>query len=208
MVSTSNAASARPRSKTARRKSPGRKPAFGREAWIEAGREALIREGIAGVEIGKLARRLKITRGGFYWFFASREELLQALLEDWEQTNTEAFKAVLRDAGHNGVAEFRALVDSWVNEAGYNPKWDSAVRDWARISPGVAKAVQRIDDERIEIIRQIFLDMGLDETSALVRARIAWFHQVGYYTLGLKEPRAQRLRLLPYYISFLTGNPL
>lgn len=183
-----------------------RRPAFGREAWIAAGREALIREGVAGVEIGKLARRLKITRGGFYWFFDSRQALLRQLLADWRRMNTEAFKAVLRDAGHNGVAEFRALVDVWVNEGRYDPKWDAAVRDWARTSPSVARTVQRVDSERIDIIKQIFVDMGCDETSALVRARITYFHQVGYYTLGVKAPREERLRLLPYYIAFLTGN--
>jgi len=191
-----------------RKKAPRRKPPFGREAWLAAARDALIRDGIAGVEVGKLARRLEITRGGFYWFFESREELLRHLLADWEQNNTGAMKAVLRDAGHNGLEEFRALVDVWVNEDGYSPKWDAAVRDWARVSSAVARVVQRVDEERIDILKQIFLDMGCDDTSALVHARITYFHQVGYYTLGLKESRAQRLRLLPYYIAFLTGTAL
>ena len=68
---------------------------------------------------------------GFYWFFDSRNELLDELLADWERTNTEAFKATLLDPGHNGMAEFQAMVDMWVAEAGYSPAWDAAIRDWA-----------------------------------------------------------------------------
>jgi len=62
------------------------------------------------------------------------------------------------------------------------------------------------DHQRIAILKQIFLDMGNPDDEAFVRARIAYFHQVGYYTLGVKEDRAQRLRLLPLYIRFLTGR--
>jgi AcrR family transcriptional regulator len=188
------------------RSSSGRKTPLGREAWLKVAREALIRGGIRAVEIGKLARRLKVTRGGFYWFFDSRQELLSELLADWERTNTQAFKETLQDSGHNGMAEFQAVVDMWVNERGYSPAWDAAVRDWARVSSKVAAAVRRADDQRIAILKQIFLDMGNPDDEAFVRARITYFHQVGYYTLGVREERAQRLRLLPLYIRFLTGR--
>jgi AcrR family transcriptional regulator len=179
---------------------------LGREAWLKVAREALIREGITAVEIGKLARRLKVTRGGFYWFFNSRKELLDDLLADWERTNTQAFKETIQDCGHNGIAAFQAVVDMWVTERGYSPSWDAAVRDWARVSTKVATAVRRIDGQRIAILTRIFLDMGNPDDEAFVRARIAYFHQVGYYTLGVKEDRAQRLQLLPFYIRFLTGR--
>lgn len=183
-----------------------RKPPLGRNAWILAGREALIRGGIRAVEVGKLARRLKVTRGGFYWFFNSRKQLLDELLADWERTNTEAFKATLRDPGHNGMAEFLALVDMWVAEAGYSPAWDAAIRDWARVAPKVATVVRRVDEERISILKRIFLDMGYPEEEAFIRARVTYFHQVGYYALGLRESLEQRRRLLPLYIRTLTGR--
>jgi AcrR family transcriptional regulator len=205
-MTTESQPSPRRKSAPARERGNGRKPALGREAWLNAAREALIREGIRAVEVGKLARRLKVTRGGFYWFFDSRRQLLDELLADWERTNTRAFKATIQDPRHNGMAEFRAIVDMWVDERGYSPAWDAAIRDWARVSPKVATAVRRVDDERIAILKQIFLDMGDADEEAFVRARITYFHQVGYYTLGVKEPREQRLHLLPLYIRFLSGR--
>ena len=39
-----------------------RKNSLGREAWLNAARTALINEGIGGVEVGKLARKLRATQ--------------------------------------------------------------------------------------------------------------------------------------------------
>src|SRR3569832_1209011 len=97
-------------------------PAIGRQGWLDTARAILIREGIAGVKVDRIARRLKVTRGGFYWFFDSHKQLLDALLADWEERNTEGFKSVVRQPGHaactgrKGMAEFQALVDVWLNE--------------------------------------------------------------------------------------------
>ena len=183
-----------------------RKEPLGREAWLHAAREALIREGIGSVEVGRLARKLKVTRGGFYWFFNSRKQLLNELLADWERTNNAAFKAVLKHAGRNGMTEFMAIVDIWINESQYNPAWDAAVRDWARLSGSVANTVRRVDDERIAVLAQVFKDMGYPDDESFVRARVTYFHQVGYYALGVRETREERLKLLPLYTRTLTGR--
>ena len=171
-----------------------------------AARALLIKEGIASVEIGQLARKLRVTRGGFYWFFASRNQLLDELLADWETNNTAAFRAVLNNVYSKGFAEYRAIVDIWVNEENYSSQWDAAVRDWARSSVKVAAAVRRIDDERIEILKRTFLDMGVEDLEAFVRARTTYFHQVGYYSLGVRESHAERLRLMPIYLRILTDR--
>ena len=187
-------------------KPKAREPRFGREAWLGAARSALIEDGVGGLEVGKLARKMRATRGSFYWFFESRDELLTCLISDWELNNTAKFRSVLRDSGANGKEEFQALCDMWVSESGYSPQWDAAMREWARISPSVEAVVRRADDLRIAIIQRIFKDMGYEEPEALVRARITYFHQVGYYTLGVSESRAKRLKLLPIYIGILSGQ--
>ena len=181
--------------------------ALTREDWILAARKALIKGGIGAVRIVPLAAALKVTRGGFYWHFKGRQDLLDALLDDWVRTNTAAFEDVLKEPGRNGRTEFRTIVDVWVNEKGYSPAWDAAVRNWAGLSRKVAAVVKRVDQHRIDIVHQIFLDVGYRDPEALVRARITYFHQVGYYALGLEETRERRLELIPAYIDSLIGKP-
>src|SRR4029078_4340656 len=97
---------------------------LGRDAWLDVARRALIEEGTAGVEINKLAKRLGVSRGGFYWFFKSREHLLDELLEYWASSSTQLFERVLQTHGHNGPQEYRALINLWIDENEYDPKWD------------------------------------------------------------------------------------
>jgi AcrR family transcriptional regulator len=157
------------------------------------------------VEINKLAKRLRSSRGGFYWFFKSRQQLLDELLAYWAESSTELFERVLNSEQRDGLKEYHALVDLLVDEEEYDPKWDGAVRDWARTSAPVLKAVQAVDEKRIAIIEKMFLDMGYKGKHAHVRARVMYYHQVGYYALGVRESRKQRLELLPFYLKVLTG---
>jgi AcrR family transcriptional regulator len=190
------------------RKSPrmrGKQRPQGRDVWLDTARQALIEEGTAGVEINKLAKRLGVSRSGFYWFFKHRAQLLEELLGYWAETSTVLFEKVLQAPGRNGIEEYLAMTNLWVDENEYDPKWDGAVRDWARTSQTVRKVVQAVDQQRIDVLERIFSDMGYTGKEAHVRARIMYYHQVGYYAMGVQESQKERRALIPYYQKVLTG---
>lgn len=173
-------------------------------AWIEAARRVLIREGIDAVKIDRLARECGVTRGGFYWRFRNRADLLDALLDDWRETNNAPFLAAL--AGPAGPDErFLRLSRLWVEEQDYSPDYDAAIRDWSRVSAPVRAVVEAVDRERIAALHHLFRDYGYADDEALVRARITYYHQVGYYALGAQSDDARRRELTPLYVQALTG---
>lgn len=178
---------------------------LGPGAWVEAARDNLIVGGEARVKIEPLARTIGVTTGSFYWHFKDRQELLDALLQHWETHNSRAmFEAVTSE--RDARRQFERLVQVWLDERDYDPAYDAAVRDWARTSPKVAAAVRRVDEQRIELLHDIFRRLGYLEPDALVRARITYFHQVGYYALHISETPEERRRLLPSYIAILRGD--
>jgi AcrR family transcriptional regulator len=181
---------------------------LGREIWLDTARQALIEEGTAGVEINKLAKRLGSSRGGFYWFFKDRAQLLDELLDYWARTSSVLFERVLQNPSRNGVEEYLALTNLWIDEKEYDPRWDGAVRDWARTSDAVRRVVQDVDQKRIAVLERIFNDMGYTGKEAHIRARVTYYHQVGYYALGVQESQKERRALLPYYQRVLTGREL
>jgi AcrR family transcriptional regulator len=185
---------------------PVKRESLGRQAWLDAAKRALIEEGTAGVEVNKLAKRLGSSRGGFYWFFVNRQQLLDELAAYWAATSLAPFEKILQTSGSNGIDEYVAVVEMWIGESDYDPKWDGAVRDWARTSDDVCKIVAAVDRRRISILEQIFKDMGHEGKEAHIRARIMYYHQVGYYALGIQESRKERRELLPYYQKVLTGR--
>jgi AcrR family transcriptional regulator len=185
------------------------KSTLAREDWVEAARIELIAKGVSAVKVGRLARNLRVTRGSFYWHFANHQELLRALLQLWEYSNTRPFEQALnREGAHLGYQEFIDIVNLYLEEDRYQPAFDTAVRDWARTSKAAAAAVRRVDARRIDILHRVFIDLGYEDPEALVRARITYFHQVGYYALDMQEDPDSRRALVPWYIRVLTGKAL
>ena len=207
MVSTSSTTT-RPRRASRKTRTGRSRQHLGRADWITAARAELLAGGVNAVKIGRLAKRLRVTRGGFYWHFKSRADLLNELLRSWEVSNTAPFERSVANGGaRDGVREFVAIVSLWLNETEYSPAFDTAVRDWARTSKAVAVAVRRADERRIAVLHRIFLDLGFADPEAIVRAKVAYFHQVGYYTLSILSDRETRLALVGVYAQVLSGLP-
>ena len=54
-----------------------------REAWILCAIDTLAVGGLAELRVEALAKRLKVTKGSFYWHFARRKDFLIAVLQHW-----------------------------------------------------------------------------------------------------------------------------
>jgi AcrR family transcriptional regulator len=193
--------------KYAKRAAPKRN--LSRDDWVQAARGELVVRGISAVKIGRLARIMRVTRGSFYWHFANHQELLRAVLQLWEYSNTRPFEEALsREGPRPADDELLQILNLFLEEKTYSPAFDSAVRDWARVSKAAEAAVRRVDARRIAILHRVFVHLGFGEPEALVRARVTYFHQVGYYTMDMhEEPEARRV-LFPVYVQVLLGRSL
>lgn len=203
-MATPSTAVAEPHRKRTWRRTPPPDHTPSTAEWIQHARQMLIDEGIVEVKIDRLAKQAGVTRGGFYWRFKNRDELLDALLDDWRTSNTEPLLSSLDPPG-TPLERLGRLADMYISESGFSPTYDSAVRTWASMSLKVAEAVREVDAVRIDAIRQVFFDAGFGEDEAMIRARITYFHQVGYYAIGMQEPRETREALSPIYMKVLTG---
>lgn len=175
--------------------------------WIRIGRETLIREGIVAVKIDRLAKIAGVTRGGFYWRFKNREELLDALIKDWRDRNTTPMLRVLHSDAPP-AKRMRDLSELYIEGRGFDEAYDGAVRAWATLSPQVAEIVRAVDTIRLEGFEALFRDAGFDADEAMIRARITYFHQVGYYAIGMKESAAERWALVDRYTAALFGRDM
>lgn len=175
------------------------------EAWVATARVVLIEEGIQGVKVDRVAQRLGVTKGGFYKHFANRADLLGRLLAMWERDNVFVPATARPSTAAQARIALVALTDRLIDEEAFDPRFDMAVRDWARVDPAAARALARVDGMRLAHLVDLFLVLGCDAQEAEVRARVMYYHQVGYYALGVKEGRSTRKRLLPTYMRILIG---
>lgn len=201
MVSAMTPSGARKRATT--RQAAGR---MTREAWIEAGIAALIEAGIANVKIQVMAKTLAVSRSSFYWFFADLQELHRELVEYWLRKNTSPIlERALRPAPTVTKAVCH-IFECWVDPSLFDPRLDAAVRSWGQVDAAVRGVVDQADDQRVDALTRMFLRYDYQQPEAFIRARVLYFTQIGHFTLGMRDDREMRLRLLrPYLLSF-TGR--
>lgn len=180
--------------------------ALQRQDWVQAARKLLIKKGISNVKIEPLAKIMGVTTGSFYWHFSGRPDLHEALLKDWYNTNTAPLYEAVKRAGADPRMQYLAFLGVWVLERDFDPKYDQAVRDWARTSKPVAMLLREVDDARITLLQGIFEAFGYAGIEAEMRARVTYYHQVGYYAMYISESREHRIALAPYYADILTGH--
>jgi len=176
-----------------------------REDWIAAARRVLIKSGVDSVKVDRLAQDLRTTRGSFYWHFTDREDLLEALLHDWEAANYAAIGNI-RARWASTRPDLTELIEFWIGEGTESPAFGMAIRTWARSDERVEELMHRVDNEWINLLTLLFDPETYDESERLVRARVVYFHQVGYHALALREKHSDRLRLVPYYYKVLMGH--
>lgn len=181
---------------------------LGRRDWIDEARRLLVEKGVAEIKIDALARRMSVTRGSFYWHFAGREDLLAALLDDWRERAVAPFAQSAAGKEEAPAARVLAYFRVWLDPERFDPDLDSAMRDWARTSSEVDRAVRAVDAARLGWLGQLFAELGFPQPEAEVRARIVYYHQVGYYALRIGEPEELRQALFPTYFRVLTGSEM
>ncbi|HZP13018.1 MAG TPA: TetR/AcrR family transcriptional regulator [Nevskiaceae bacterium] len=177
-----------------------------REGWLNCARVALIEDGIDGVKVDRLAKRLKISRGGFYHHFKNLHQLLNELLVVWKTQNRFTPAKVEASSPEAAAKAFERITDDLIHENGFDSQFDMAVREWARISHPAADVVHAVDNERVEILKEIFVGFGYPAREALIRARIFYWHQIGYYAVGFRESLKEREGNVRIYLDVLAGD--
>ncbi len=176
-----------------------------RSDWLDLALGAMQRDGVGAVTVLGLSERLCVSRSSFYWYFKNRDQLLDELLKRWEDLNT---RSIVKQCEAPAASISEAVCNvfrCWVDPDLFSPRLDFAVREWARRSDAVRMALDQSDAKRTEAVRSMFIRYGYQETDALVRARVLYYMQIGYYALDIKEPMGARLRLAPHYLQAFTG---
>lgn len=146
------------------------------EAWAEAALEALASGGLDAVAVEPLARRLRVTKGSFYWHFANREALLHAALALWEKRETlDALEGVaeIDDPFERIVRLFKQANAS--HKAGRLYLGLAAASD----DPAVGEVVRRVSARRLAYLNQCYLALGMNAHDARLWSTFAYATFIG-----------------------------
>ena len=184
----------------------GRTPKNTASDWIDAGQRMLVDEGIAKLKVDRLASRLGVSRGGFYHHFSNRDEFLDQLVGHWEATCRFLPEEPPPPKAGDAAEWLDRMIARLIESDGYDYHFDLAVREWARADKRAEWAVERADRERLEILQRFFEAIGYDADHAAIRARVFYYHQIGYYAIGVRQSIPERRKNAQLYIDILCGE--
>lgn len=193
------------------RDDPDKEPLVGnvkvtRQDWLNVAMDVLISEGVEHVKVLALGDRLGVSRSSFYWYFKGRQDLLDALLEEWENTNTAALVSKASAPAETITGAVCNVFECVIDPDLFDTALDFAVRAWARSSGAVRRVLDRSNAARLDALTNMFKRHGYEDLEAETRARILYFMQIGYDDADLRESTEERTRLMPMYLLGFTGQ--
>lgn len=178
-----------------------------REIWLDAAYDLFVSEGFEAVKVMPLAKKLNLTRTGFYWHFKDLSELHDAIIEIWQTRNTGIVLARCAAPAQSLCAALLNLIDCWIDNDLFDAPLDLAIRNWARSDAKLQTLVNQSDDARLKAVTTVFERFGRTGDAAHYRALTAILTQTGYYSMHVSEPRLQRAMAGCHYAEIFAGEP-
>lgn len=152
------------------------------EDWAKAALDVIATDGVAALAVEPLARRLGVTKGSFYWHFASRDALLDAALQLWELEEQAALSSHLEKVS-GSEQRVRALITLVAHERRFHTLYARLVT--SSDHPLVTPVLQRATQRRLHYIEDAYRQAGMAESEARYRAWLAYSAYIGFIQINM-----------------------
>lgn len=138
---------------------------FTKEHWIQKALEVLSQTGGAKIHIEKLAAKLGVTKGSFYWHFESRNDFVEQVLSYWEEKYTQVIFDHLVEQQHSTPKELVLDLTAFIFDNDLMAH-EMPIRSWAVQETRVQQRVEQIDASRQKFMSEKLVELGADNASA------------------------------------------
>jgi AcrR family transcriptional regulator len=170
--------------------------------WEAGALDLIAEQGVAALAIEPLARKLNVTKGSFYWHFATREALLKAALQRWETQVDDGLEQIETIADPRD--RLRELFRRTAREAKTHVIYSALLR--ALDQPSVQPVMERVSQRRLDFLKRAYREVGILPANALHRAHLTYAAYVGFLQLALQLglPRLEHADLEEYVEHVMT----
>lgn len=179
--------------------------------WIKEGLVVLAESGMEAIRVEPLAKRINVTKGSFYWHFKDRNDLLNAILAEWIQLDTNSIIERVNQIDAPPRSKLLKLFELAVTDNELIPgladgRIERAIRAWATNDKKVANLIAQIDQKRLDYTKALFVEIGFSDVEALARARLAYYSLIGELTIGVQVNEGDRLAEIRRQHTILTAS--
>lgn len=181
-----------PRTPKTTKRGPGRKPDVTRQDWLTKGLSELGLNGPGALTLDSLCQKLGITKGSFYWHFASRDEFMKLLLEEWEKRDTLALIEHVEAQGGTPLEKLHALFLA-ANSGRVDFRIEQAIRHWGHRETSIRQMLLSADRKRTDYMAGLFGELGADDATAMTQTTLLYALIFGEAIIYRREDASTRL---------------
>ena len=172
--------------------------------WLDMALEVLETDGVAGVRIEILAKRLEISKSGFYWHFKNRGDLLKDMLDYWTHELTEVLTinpAMLAlEPKHRLARSAEMILDYDLT------RYEIPIRQWALQDAMAARAVRKVNRMRLDYIGGAFSELGFTGDDLEMRTMLFTCYHSWESPMFREISRKRRRNQIAKRIELLTSK--
>ena len=176
-----------------------------RDDWILGAWDMLGVNGLDGVRVEPLARRLGVTKGSFYWHFKDRQQLVEALLDRWFLIWDDQMSPRMEQAA-DPADRVWALFESVVGRVTRGQT--VSLRMLSHNDADVARRIEERDAQRLAFLMEQLVAIGFSSDEARVRGQVYQTIMTGEYLRSGGLPLEERIaRARSYHLMLSSPNP-
>ncbi len=127
--------------------------------WLRTGLHVLASDGPSALRAEALARRMKTTKGSFYWHFADVPAFHAALIAHWEMAALAVLVETPEDDTPTG--RLRHLTQNLACPGDGAAAVEPAIRGWSLSEPLAREALTRVDAARVSRLVALLRRIGV-----------------------------------------------
>jgi AcrR family transcriptional regulator len=138
--------------------------------WLETGQAILCEQGIAGLKLATLTRRLRVSTGSFYHHFPDFDAYLNALADHYTADQVRDALRQASEGSSSPLERMRRIRTISLRTRLF--QLDAAMRIWAVTDTRAAAAMRAAERIVLAFLTTAFHDLGYPSGEAALRARL------------------------------------
>jgi AcrR family transcriptional regulator len=172
-----------------------------RDDWVQAAYSAFEDGGIQAVKADRLAKRLGVTRGSFYWHFKNVSALMQAVLDKWKLQQTEAVIAANEASGGSAAERLERLLKMCAEDDG---AFETGIRALVSNDAALASVVTEVDTLRTRYVALLLEGMGHTPEHAARLSPMIYSAWLGEYSRSVERTPEMRVANMMVLLELVT----
>jgi AcrR family transcriptional regulator len=152
-----------------------------KKEWIKLGYQLFSQEGISGIVVEKMSKKLNCNKSSFYWHFKTKKDFVTEIVSYWVSESTNQIIS-LTNSEKSGKEKFSKLIELSFKKDPFLD-FNFFLKRYALKNKKIQSITDKIDNQRIEYTKTILTEMDFTENEAKIKALLFYKYLIGYHEM-------------------------